>query len=142
MSFRKILSQVKSNNDLVYIALMSIYAGTDESVSKMGARKYILPELVYLLDEKSLSNLVAYFGGESIAIPKASALRDQLYGVMAFYYSEIEGIKDWKEIAGRMDLPYSPDLEAKLEILMRDTEKAMEGIRLLRDFPDPKESLK
>ena len=138
MSFRKILGQVKSNNDLVYIALMSIYARSDESASKMGARKYVLPELVYLLDEKSLANLVTYFGGESIAIPKPAELKDQLYGVLAYYYSEIEGIKDWKLITAKMSLPYSPELEAKLRLLMKGVSEAMEGIRLLDHIPDSK----
>lgn len=136
MSFKKILSQVKSSNDLLYIALMSIYAKSSNDVSKMGAKKFILPELVYLLDEKSLTNLITYFGGETIAVPKASVFKDQLYGILAYYYSEIEGIKDWKTIAKKMSLPYSAELESKLKILMRNVSESMEGVKLLSPIPN------
>lgn len=136
MSFKKILSQVKSSNDLLYIALMSIYAKSSNDVSKMGAKKFILPELVYLLDEKSLTNLITYFGGETIAIPKASVFKDQLYGILAYYYSEIEGIKDWKTIAKKMSLPYSAELESKLKVLMRNVSESMEGVKLLSPIPN------
>lgn len=136
MSFKKILSQVKSSNDLLYIALMSIYAKSSNDVSKMGAKKFILPELVYLLDEKSLTNLITYFGGETIAVPKASVFKDQLYGILAYYYSEIEGIKDWKTIAKKMSLPYSTELESKLKILMRNVSESMEGVKLLSPIPN------
>lgn len=136
MSFKKILSQVKSSNDLLYIALMSIYAKSNNDVSKMGAKKFILPELVYLLDEKSLTNLITYFGGETIAIPKASVFKDQLYGILAYYYSEVEGIKDWKTIAKKMSLPYSAELESKLKILMRNVSESMEGVKLLSSIPN------
>ena len=136
MSFKKILSQVKSSNDLLYIALMSIYAKSSNDVSKMGVKKFILPELVYLLDEKSLTNLITYFGGETIAVPKASVFKDQLYGILAYYYSEIEGIKDWKTIAKKMSLPYSAELESKLKILMRNVSESMEGVKLLSPIPN------
>lgn len=136
MSLRKILSQVKSSNDLIYLALMSIYASQDGSSSKLGARKFILPELVYLLDEKSLMNLMAYFGGETVAIPKPSALKDQLYGVLAYYYSEVEGIKDWQAITRKIGLEYSELLEAKLKALSRDVCRNLDGIRLIPPVPD------
>lgn len=136
MSLRNILSQVKSSNDLLYIALMSIYAKSDSSSSKMGARKFILPELVYLLDEKSLTNLITYFGGESIAIPKASVFKDQLYGIMAYYYAEIEGIKDWESILKKMDLPYSLEMELKVKTLMENVSESMEDIKLLSSIPN------
>lgn len=135
MSLRNILSQVKSSNDLIYIALMSIYAASDESSSKLGARKFVLPELVYLLDEQSLINLMTYFGGETISIPKASILKDQLYGVLAYYYSEIEGIKDWKDVISKIGLEYSELLEQKLKLLSKQVADNLEGIRLLPPMP-------
>ena len=135
----KIFSQIRANNDLLYLALLSFEATIDKSKSRMGSRKYILPELVYLLDEQSLVNLITYFAGETITIPKASVLKDQLYGVLAYYYSDIEKIESWPSIIAKMDLPYSPELEKKLRILKDHVAKSLEGIRLLPSIPNEKE---
>jgi hypothetical protein len=140
MSLGKIFEQIRSNNDLLYLALLSFEASIDTSKSKMGSRKYVLPELVYLLDEKSLINLISYFAGETITIPKASVLKDQLYGILAYYYHDVEEITDWASIIDKMDLPYSKELEQKLIHLKQATAKNLKEIRLLPFIPNNKES--
>lgn len=138
MSVKQIIKQVKNTNDLLYLALLSLYSRTNDDHSKRGAKQFILPEIVYLLDEKSLVNLVTYFGGETIAIPKSSELKDQLYGILAYYYFEVEGIKDWKSIAEKMNLPYSEKLGEKLKELSKGIANSLEDVRLLSGIPNKK----
>lgn len=131
VTLSKIFSQIRSNNDLLYLALLSFQAGIDSSKTRRGARKYVLPELAYLLDEQSLTNLVTYFAGETITIPTASVIKDQLYGILAYYYSDILGMQDWQSIAAKMSLPYSDELGQKLAALRDQVAKNLEGIQLL-----------
>lgn len=139
MSLGKIFEQIRSNNDLLYLALLSFEASVDTSKSKMGSRKYVLPELVYLLDEKSLINLISYFAGETITIPKASVLKDQLYGILAYYYHDVERISDWTKVINKMELPYSNELEQKLIQLRRAVAKNLDDVKLLPFIPNTKE---
>ena len=134
MSIKSIIKKIRNSNDLVYLALVGIQSKA-ENKGKSGLRKNILPELVYLLDETSLVNLISYFEGETIYIPKASHVKDQLYGILAYYYYEEEGLKDWKKVIEKMELPYSQELESKLAVLKEDTEHSLKGIKLLSEIP-------
>jgi len=134
----ELISQIKNKNDLIYIALMSLYAQKSSESTKFNSKKIILPELVYLLDEKSLINLITYFGGESISIPRPSEIKDQLFAILAYYYYDIEGIKDWRKIIDKLDLIYSDDLAIKLKQLRDGLIPSIEDIKLLSEIPNRK----
>ena len=108
-------------NDLYYLSLMILSA-------KIGTNS-ILPEIIFLLDEKSLNNLLCYYGGQTVKIPTLQDLRDSLYGILIYYYYDIQG-NSWKESFKKMGLEYSGELSWKLSKLRREVIKGLEGIKI------------
>jgi len=116
-----LISSVKDTSDLYYLSLTVL-------ASRISNGSF-LPELVFLLDEKSLNNLLYYYGGQTIEVPKLSDLRDYLYGILIYYYYDIQGLS-WKKSVAKIGLEFNAELSYKLRRLRKDVIKSLEGIKI------------
>lgn len=120
-SLQSLMNDVKDTSDLYYLSLMIIS-------SKLGSDS-LLPELVFLLNEDSLNKLLYYFGGQTITIPTVSEFRDYLYGILIYYYYDIEGLS-WRKSIDKMGLEYSGQLSRKLNKLRRQVINGLQDVKI------------
>lgn len=64
----------------------------------------ILGELVYLLDNKSFTNFLSYFEGQTIKVPKISDLTN-IVNALLFYERKINSNFSDDEILASLDIP-------------------------------------
>lgn len=64
----------------------------------------ILGELVYLLDNKSFTNFLSYFEGQTIKVPKISDLTN-IVNALLFYERKINSNSSDDEILASLDIP-------------------------------------
>lgn len=118
---KHLLDDLKDSSELYYLSLLIIS-------SKIG-KGSILPELVFLLDEKSLNNLLFYYGGETVKFPTLSELRDQLYGILMYYYYDVQG-NSWRKSIDKLGVEYSGELSYKLRKLREEVLDNLKGIKI------------
>lgn len=63
-----------------------------------------LSELCYLLDNKSLMNLLEYYGGKTITIPTKEEMKDVLNALLLYQLINIEG-KEYKDAVEEINSP-------------------------------------
>lgn len=120
-NLKLLIDNIKDTSDLYYLSLMVIS-------SRLGD-KSLLPELIFLLNEDSLNKLIYYFGGETIRVPTVSELRDYLYGILIYYYFDIEGL-NWYSAINKMGLEYSGQLSRKLSKLRKQVINELQDIKI------------
>jgi len=118
---RDLLSSIRDSSELYYLSLLILS-------SQIGS-KSVLPELLFLLDERSVNKLLFYYGGEEIRIPTISEFRDQLYGILIYYYYDIQG-NSWKKSIELMGIEYSGELSYKLGRLRKDVIDSLRDIKV------------
>lgn len=118
---KHLLDDLKDSSELYYLSLLIIS-------SKIG-KGSILPELVFLLDEKSLNNLLFYYGGETVKFPTLLELRDQLYGILMYYYYDVQG-NSWRKSIDKLGVEYSGELSYKLRKLREEVLDNLKGIKI------------
>lgn len=55
-----------------------------------------LSELAFILDKSNFLHLCEYFGGQTITIPTMDELEDLLYGLLLYYYVDVEMVT-WED---------------------------------------------
>ena len=94
----KLMQSVENERDaffLVQIALAQLLNSPKYSTSA---------ELFYLLDRKSLLNLLSYYGGKTITLPSKDELLEALNYMTLYYYYEVQGLS-FQEALDKTNLP-------------------------------------
>lgn len=85
------------NDDIYSLALFTLYKLTDDP-------KYAsVSELVYLLDKKSLFNLLDYYGGMTIKIPTRDELMNVINALILYYRLKTEDV-DIKKVIDDLNI--------------------------------------
>lgn len=85
------------NDDIYSLALFTLYKLTDDP-------KYSsVSELVYLLDKKSLFNLLDYYGGMTIKIPTRDELMNVINALILYYRLKTEDV-DIKKVIDDLNI--------------------------------------
>lgn len=83
-----LISKLTSLNDFYFIVHLIINKFNKNN------KNSLIPELAYLLDSKSFTNLITYFEGETITIPTREEVLDSLKLIELYYNYKILG-KSW-----------------------------------------------
>lgn len=94
----KLMQSVETERDvffLVQVALAQMLNNPNLSTTA---------ELFYLLDRKSLLNLLTYYGGQTITLPTKEEMLEALNYFTLYYYYEIKGLS-FNEALDKTNLP-------------------------------------
>ena len=94
----KLMQSVETERDvffLVQVALAQMLNNPNLSTTA---------ELFYLLDRKSLLNLLTYYGGHTITLPTKEEMLEALNYFTLYYYYEIKGLS-FNEALDKTNLP-------------------------------------
>lgn len=94
----KLMQSVETERDvffLVQLALAQMLNSPNFSTTA---------ELFYLLDRKSLLNLLTYYGGQTITLPTKEEMLEALNYLTLYYYYEIKGLS-FNEALDKTNLP-------------------------------------
>ena len=94
----KLMQSVETERDvffLVQVALAQMLNNPNLSTTA---------ELFYLLDRKSLLNLITYYGGQTITLPTKEEMLEALNYFTLYYYYEIKGLS-FNEALDKTNLP-------------------------------------
>lgn len=97
----KLMQSIESDRDVFFITQVAL-------TQMMNSPNYsTTAELFYLVDRKSLLNLLTYYGGQTITIPTKEELLEALNYLTLYYYYEIRGLS-FSEALDKTNLPKVP----------------------------------
>lgn len=123
----RLFNMIAEDSDLYYLSLIILFLMKEKS--EYGA----LSELTFLLDKDSFFNLLQYYEGETLKIPKREELLDVMRLILFYYYSEIKGMK-WKKIFEKLNMNYDSQLSANISMRVKWLRKVLEDIEIPTDI--------
>jgi len=118
---------IKSPTALLYIALSIMMANRKHN------KDTIVPDILYLGDDRLVMNLIQMFGGTRIYIPTAEEFIRDLKVVLYGYYSLAEGKSDdWFQIHYNVDGNTMKSIRSRLQHWIDTcTEEELEYLKLI-----------
>lgn len=121
-----------NDKDLQKLNQTDVYAVVCETLYalKNNPNYSVMSELAYLLDQKSFTNLVKYFGGTTIEIPTVDDFKKTIRVILLYQYFNIENMS-WKDALIKAGYERSETRQAQKQ-LMQFT-NVLESVKLGRD---------